>query len=394
MIDHFIMNKLPLELVYYLTNWLKDYDKRMLLSTCKNFLSLQSCVYYEDIYYYEEIHKLSYHQMFRKVELELCKFKTPIPKIVTNLEFDVYFNEPLINRRIKIRNKWVKIRKIIPSTVKYLDMGYSFNKSIRGALSYGLTTLIFGPEFNQPIDNCIPSTVTYLEFSVYFDQPVVGYLPPGLTHLIFGTDFNQPIKGALPDTLEYLYFGWSFNQPIDFALPPNLKCLKFGHCFDQPIKGFLPLGLNKLIFEGEYHQPMDLAIPESVEYLKLGNPGSNSLENCLPINLKTLVFGENFNKNLNTLSLDKFRELEKIEFDGFFDQKISSRITIDNVIKSNNFIETFQNFYGMIKYYFNDFINPNRQYLPENVKHIIISTYLYDKICSNISNDVFIEVYN
>ena len=96
-------------------------------------------------------------------------------------------------------------------------------------LPNSLTHLIFGHEFNQPVDN-LPQSLTYLKFEWDFNQPVDN-LPESLIYLSFGENFNQTVDN-LPNSLTDLEFGYHFNHPVD-NLPQSLTHLKFGNDFNQ-----------------------------------------------------------------------------------------------------------------------------------------------------------------
>ena len=66
-------------------------------------------------------------------------------------------------------------------------------------------------KFNQEV-NMLPLLLTHLTFGTYFNQEVTN-LPLMLTHLTFGTHFNQEVT-KLPSFITYLTFGFKFNIPI------------------------------------------------------------------------------------------------------------------------------------------------------------------------------------
>ena len=64
-----------------------------------------------------------------------------------------------------------------------------------------------------------------------------GELPSGLQALIFGSDFDQPLELLpLPKCLRSLTTGFAFNHKLtNESLPSGLVTLTLGHCFDQSL---------------------------------------------------------------------------------------------------------------------------------------------------------------
>lgn len=96
-----------------------------------------------------------------------------------------------------------------------------------------ITSLTFGSEFNQPLDNLPPSLKRLKFISVSSFSHSLDNLPPSLTHLL-GVHFNQPVD-HLPSSLVQLELFGTFNQPIDH-LPASLTHLSLGMHFGFPGK--------------------------------------------------------------------------------------------------------------------------------------------------------------
>lgn len=78
-------------------------------------------------------------------------------------------------------------------------------------LSPGLSTLILGQQFNEPIDD-LPNSLKYLEIGNKFNHPL-AYLPPQLTHLWIGNAFDSSIN--LPSLVTSKY--WFLIQSATFS---------------------------------------------------------------------------------------------------------------------------------------------------------------------------------
>jgi hypothetical protein len=163
---------------------------------------------------------------------------------------------------------------VISHNIKYIRFNNRFNNLInRHIFPPTVETLIFGDEFNMPINNI--------------------YLPLKLKNLTFGKNFCQLIrKNTLPLLLEELIFSNSFNYPI-FHLPITLKKLTFGFFYNHNIDGQLPPSLEELTFDVSFNQPIK--------------------ENSLPISLRKLKFGYSFDQNISD-SLLKLSQLETLIF--------------------------------------------------------------------------------
>lgn len=127
-----------------------------------------------------------------------------------------------------------------------------------------LKEIVFGDEFNQPINN-LPHSLQELHFRRSFNQSV-DHLAPYVTLINFGQ----------------LYFGKQFNQPDH--LPPALLLLKLGKCFNQELN-CLPSGLVELyIISPCFYYSLDL-IPLSVARLELSTKYSGVVKPSKSLNI-------------------------------------------------------------------------------------------------------------
>ena len=106
------------------------------------------------------------------------------------------------------------------------------SKLFRRSLPANVTTIIFGYEFNQPVDN-LPKSIKIIIFGFEFNQPVDN-LPNSVSIIKFGGLFNQSVD-KLPNSVSIIKFKCSFNQSVD-KLPNSVSFIKFGYMFDKSVK--------------------------------------------------------------------------------------------------------------------------------------------------------------
>src|SRR5207253_2389064 len=122
---------------------------------------------------------------------------------------------------------------------------------VKGVLPNKLKTIKFGSNFNQPLIDVLPKSLEAIKFGKSFDNKI-NSLPVGLKYIKFGFNFNQKIsRQFFPNSINTIIFGDEFNNPLDDVLPDNLSCLKLGWEFNKPIKK-LPDNLKLLIVNGKY----------------------------------------------------------------------------------------------------------------------------------------------
>jgi len=180
----------------------------------------------------------------------------------------ISFDDEQLNKIARCKFIEYKIKKHIitniPSNIKSIEFTGWFNMDIQPYLHVSIEMLIFGHEFNQPIDN----------------------LPSGLKKLILGANFNQKVNN-LPSCLLMLIIGGSFNQSVDM-LPESIESISFSGCFNQKVNN-LPSNIKIVrLFGYSFSQSID-SLPDSVEILEF-NSRCNISINKLPHNLKQLKF--------------------------------------------------------------------------------------------------------
>ena len=121
--------------------------------------------------------------------------------------FSVNKNVGDMMKRYKLKEyyKFNKIKQIKCIVTKVKKIRYSKNVQ---DIPKSVTHLIFEEYFNKPVDK-LPQSVTHLTFGHKFNQSV-NNLPQSLTHLIFGEQFNQLVtllglksQASLPFTNSY-----------------------------------------------------------------------------------------------------------------------------------------------------------------------------------------------
>uniref|UniRef100_A0A6G6ACR3 F-box and FNIp repeat-containing protein n=1 Tax=Borely moumouvirus TaxID=2712067 RepID=A0A6G6ACR3_9VIRU len=258
-----------------------------------------------------------------------------IPHGITHVMFGSNFNQPLKgkmpNSVTYLRFGWdfnQSIHGFIPESVTHLIFQDSFNQSIEGCIPTNVTHLTFGHDFNQPIKGCIPNSVTHLTFGTSFNQSIMGAIPNNVTHLTFGSSFNQPIQDCIPNSVTHLTFGWAFNQPIKGCIPNSVTLLKFGNHFNQSILGCIPASVTLLEFGEQFNQSISGCIPDSVTFLKFGECFNQSIIGSIPDSVTYLEFGQEFNQSIEGCIPDSVTHLT---FGSKFCQSIAGHIP-DSVI--------------------------------------------------------------
>lgn len=137
-------------------------------------------------------------------------------------------NTQLNTDTIIFKNKFNETVTVLPTFIKQLWFGKSFNQPIDFLQSYRIVSLILGDDFNQKINCVLPSSLLYIKF---------------------GNSFNQCVQNILPNSLKIIIFGDVFDMQCDFSNFDNLQYLSLGDDYKQPI--VFPKNLQGLFFEGE-----------------------------------------------------------------------------------------------------------------------------------------------
>ncbi|KAK5576084.1 hypothetical protein RB653_007222 [Dictyostelium firmibasis] len=149
---------------------------------------------------------------------------------------------------------------IFPNSIQYLNFGRWSNKLLpSNILPTSLTTLIFGSDYNQPLNAILKPlhSLKIIEFGNSFNQPIKNdddnnentEFPQNITSIKFGYSFNQTIKpNSFPNLLKHLGFGVKFsNGDKDFqenSIPPLVESIVFKNLLFNPTN--LPKSLISL----------------------------------------------------------------------------------------------------------------------------------------------------
>ena len=154
----------------------------------------------------------------------------------------------------------------------------------------------------------------------------LDFLPDKISHLIIGDQYNRAINMLSSKLLVLIFDDESiFNQMLN-NLPSTLKKLAIGKIFNQSIH-YLPSSITHLRFtyDSKFNQSVD-NLPSGLLMLKFGNYFNQSVDN-LPSGLLVLEFGNYFNKSVDYLP----SSLERITFGENFSQSIDN---LPNFIKN------------------------------------------------------------
>lgn len=344
------MNNLIQDLIIYTCQFMSDYDKLNLLSTCKFYDKMKEFVWFDSKINICTITDLRYCLRFINLiiysdDLGLETAATFNFKNVQSIIFDRHCDCICENHAVHNFNNKINFistttvskikfglnslfnqklyKNFFPDSLQYLDFSYSeFNtKILPGDLPLNMKDLLFGSSFNQRLKiGTIPTGTVYVNFGYKYDCCIrPGYIPSTVTELIFEGDFNQPINpGVLPHSIQYLKLGNRFNQKLLIgSIPPFVNILNLSKKFNQ-----------KLLPD---------SIPPSVKVLILGDKYNKCLlPNTLPVNLKILHFGNDFNQNIIMLP----PKLKTLKLGNAFSYDISHLIptTVTELEIGKNFI--------------------------------------------------------
>ena len=160
-----------------------------------------------------------------------------IPESVVCLDLGDYFRGNLIMNNGK---------SALPSNLKKLILGISYNKSLIGALPSSLEKLCIGDEFNQSLYGHLPEGLIHLTLGFYFKHKLPK-MPSSLRYLELGFGFNNSID-KLNDDLHTLILGVKFVVKVS-RLPTKLKVLQIYDTADPSIIGCLPEGIEKVVIK-------------------------------------------------------------------------------------------------------------------------------------------------
>ncbi len=236
------------------------------------------------------------------------------------------------------------------------------SQAMRRRCPKGITTLVFGEKFNQPVDN-LPNSLKSLTLGYDFNLPVDN-LPNGLTNLTFGYKFDLPVDN-LPNSLIYLELGRYFKQPVN-NLPNTIKVLKLGYWFkDIPINN-LPNSIDELVLSDCFNLSID-NLSDNITKLTIGTYYDKPI-NKFPINIEELKFnglekGGGRSRFKFNLDLKPYYKLKKLYLPDSYDIKLGE------LPESVRYIN------------FGSFYTHNIDDLPDWIEHIEFSSYPEDTQC-------------
>ena len=284
------------ELILRISQYLSDYDKIMFSETSHEHNMYKFKFAYQDLINVIKIYALPMFENFECVLIPKRR-KNKYPKNAKRVYFTREKSKvPYGVTHLVYRCCVILTDSCIPSTVRCINFGEHFNRSIDACVPDTVTELKFGLYFQTQL-TWLPSNLTHLILSA-FDMPLNGVLHmTSLTYLDLGVKFNQKITDEIPSTVTHLNLGYLFNHPIDGLRNTNVKYLKFGCQFNQSIEGNLPESLCSVSFGSEFDRKIDGLIPSSVTDLTFGSKLCQKIQ-LLPHALQKLVIVGNIERPL------------------------------------------------------------------------------------------------
>jgi hypothetical protein len=220
---------------------------------------------------------------------------------------------PLGLKELLLRSNKEIDKHILPETLEYLDLGYSYNKPIlKDVLPASIIELRIGRNFIHRIEpDVLPISLQKLNINSNCLQ--IEYSLPTSLQILY-LNGNSIIKeNILPTSLLELHFKWSYKLPINAnVLPPNIKKIVFGSYYNTAFtKNILPINLEELTFGDKFNQPFE--------------------ENIIPHSVKKLRFGRCYDQDLHQNILPK--SLQKLTVNSKYVRVISHHKSIKKVIK-------------------------------------------------------------
>jgi len=119
----------------------------------------QVCAYLSDK---DNIHLSSVSKRLSVIKFRVLFFTKMLIKDIIHLSYFHQFSNVIVSNT----------NELVPKHVIHLIFGWDFDKPINSCISDSVTHLTFGDYFNQPINSCIPNSVTHLTFGCYFNQNI------------------------------------------------------------------------------------------------------------------------------------------------------------------------------------------------------------------------------
>lgn len=227
-----------------------------------------------------------------------------------------YQSFPVTLKYLKFGNRYNQIirNNLFPNQLEHLQFGDDYNQLLP-ILPSKLKTLKLGFSFDKRIDN-IPNTVEYLELMGMFNN-IITRLPSNLKTLHLSNFYNKPFKlGVLQEGLKEIIFGDDYDQSFEpGVIPSTVEKIVFGKWFNKKIhSNVYPVSLKYLEFGETYNQTLD-RLP-NIETLIFGKNYNRTLNgSCLPLTVKKIHFGYYYTKQILNLP----DSVQEIIFEGPYD---------------------------------------------------------------------------
>ncbi len=253
--------------------------------------------------------------------------KRLIPNSVTYLKLDIIsqLEQDVIPSSVKhlfIGNSYNKpiLPGVIPNTVREIIFGLQFNQIIEeGVIPYGVITVEFGTNFNAKF--VLPNTIKCLKFGWKFNQQLKSFydsfdrnsecvIPNSVTHLSLSNNFDKPLKpGVIPFGVTSLHLGYYFDQELEVgSIPNSVKILHMGFKFNRKLTvGIIPNSVEILHLGGYFNHSFEYGIiPNSVVFLVLSIMFNQIIKpGDIPNSVIYLYFGTYFSKVINDENIPK-----------------------------------------------------------------------------------------
>lgn len=173
-------------------DYLSDKDKLMLTTTSTNMSKLKYKLLFRTKINISKIYLLPYFDNFENIKIHGNPPK--FPKYVKYVHYTTYstYVAPRVTH-LKFKSRGGLTKNGIPSTVTHLIFGENFNDPIQEKIPLSVTHLTFGSRFNRPINDCIPLSVTHLSIGRYFDQGLDFRLLPNVKYFQLHKSFRRTL---------------------------------------------------------------------------------------------------------------------------------------------------------------------------------------------------------
>ncbi|EGC40598.1 hypothetical protein DICPUDRAFT_73890 [Dictyostelium purpureum] len=157
-----------------------------------------------------------------------------LPISLTKLILGAEFNQPLRIQSLTALKTLLLGRdynlpfdqESLPQSLETIEFGFFFNQKLSN-LPLSIKKIVFSRDFNIPIDQSLAHLplLEVLEFGRKFNQNIFpDTFPKSLKTLIFGTEFNKPIENCIPTSVTSITFGLEFKQPIE-SIPKSTNII-------------------------------------------------------------------------------------------------------------------------------------------------------------------------